>query len=138
MKKLFLLSVILFAIISSCKKEPGSGGAASIKGNIHEMDCGATFQSNACQGIVGADLDVYIIYGDEISYGDRVRTDYEGDFEFKYLRKGKYKVYVYSYDSTYLDNLAYTPQIAITKEVEISEKKQVVDIGQITVYTKGK
>lgn len=138
MKKLFSISLIsLISIFSSCKKEPGAGGNSSIKGKVWAKDCDKSFTSIEKEHY-GADVEVYVIYGDETSYGDRTRTDYEGDFEFKYLRKGKYTVYVYSIDSTLFDgNTIYDPvpfPIAYTKETNITDKKQVVDAGTFTVY----
>jgi len=135
---LFPLSVLLFSFFiftSSCKKEPGAGGNSSIKGNV------SVRQYNASTGsfdktLTGADEDVYIIYGDEVGYGDRLRSDYEGDFEFKYLRRGKYKVYLYSIDSAaYLGppvNIN-APRIAVIKEIEVTDKKQTVDAGTIII-----
>ena len=140
MKKYFIISVCFLAVsvlYYSCKKEPGKGGNSSIKGNLWEEDCGTSFDDTAaCKGRAGADLDVFVIYGNDVSYGDRIKTDYEGDFEFKYLRKGSYKIYFYSMDSTLLtDNLAaLTPEIAIVKEVEITKRKQTVDVGKMTTF----
>jgi len=137
---IFILFILLCSsciFISSCNKEPGKGGNSSIKGNIWQKDCGDKFNDTIPYEHAGADIDVYIIYGNEVSYGDRIKTDYEGDFEFKYLRKGSYKVYFYSVDSTLLTGATNTPpipEIAIVKEVEITKRKQTVDAGKMTVF----
>jgi outer membrane lipoprotein-sorting protein len=117
---------MLLAVVSGCSKGPGEGGNSTITGYVHVTDYNATFV--IVQGeYPGANEYVYLIYGDDISYGDRVRTTYDGRFEFKYLREGKYKVYVYSEDST------LSGQSVVVKEVEITSKKQTIDVGRIDI-----
>jgi hypothetical protein len=72
---------------------------------------------------------VYLVFDDDISYADRIRTSPTGEFEFQYLYPGKYSVYAYSNDSTFVS----PTKIAVTKEIEITENKQIVDVGQITI-----
>lgn len=130
-----ILFFSFFFFLFSCKKEPGEGGNSSIKGKVSVKMYNSSTGSFD-KTLIGADEEVYIIYGEEVSYGDRIRTDYEGDFEFKYLRKGKYKVYLYS-----IDSVAYlgppvnfnAPKVAVVKELEITGKKQTVDAGTITI-----
>jgi hypothetical protein len=113
-------------MVVSCEKEAGEGGNSSIHGYVHVTDYNASFIF--IQGEYdGADQYVYIIYGDDISYGDRIKTGPDGKFEFKYLRQGKYKVYVYSKDST----LAGVS--AVSKDIEITAKKQKVDAGTFEI-----
>lgn len=124
--------------ISSCKKGPGEGGNSSIKGKVWAIDCNSDF-TNVEKEHDGADVDVYIIYGDDISYGDRIKTDLEGDFEFKYLRKGKYKIYVYSIDSTLYDpngglNPIPSPIAYSKEELNITDRKQTVDVGTFRIW----
>jgi hypothetical protein len=121
-----LLLFIAVFLFHSCSKEAGEGGAASIRGYIHVTDYNSTFL--VVQGeYPGADEYVYIIYGDDVSYGDRIRTSPDGTFEFKYLRKGKYTVYVYQEDTT------LAGQSAVVRTAEISEKKQTLDLGRIDI-----
>lgn len=129
MKKLFMYPIVLVAILmvfTACKKDPGEGGSSSIKGYVHVTDYNTNFL--VIQGYYdGANEWVYINYGDEISYGDRINTSPDGTFEFKYLREGKYTVYVYSEDST------LAGQHAVKKEVEITKRKQCVDAGTFEI-----
>lgn len=132
MKKLQLILVagILSMLIASCKKPAGEGGNSSIKGKIWVEDwdknfVGINYQYN------GVDEDVYIVYGDDLSYGDKLKAGSDGVFEFKYLRPGKYKVYAYSDEKQ--TNSTSPPSVAKIVEVVISKKKQVVDAGTITV-----
>lgn len=126
---IFFIGVFLMAI-ASCKKTAGEGGKASISGKVWTENWNASF--TVLNGeYAGTDVDVYIIYGDEKNYGDKQTTNYKGEFEFKYLRKGKYKVYVYSQDNTLTSASGDT---VVVKEVEIKEKKEKVDLGTITIY----
>jgi hypothetical protein len=124
---LFLLSVSLFTF-SSCKKEEGEGGQASVTGKVWIKRYNTTGTLLIGQ-YAGAYEDVYIIYGDDETYGDRVETNPDGIFEFKYLRPGKYKVYSYSEGGS----ITTANRKAVIKDVEITDKKQTVDAGTIEV-----
>ena len=134
MKK-FIVCIFLVALIpfSSCKKGPGSGGRATIKGKVwtRKHDIGYTAVLNQYNS---ADEPVYIVYGNEVNYGDKVSTNYNGEYEFNYLRKGNYKVYVYSNDSAAIhDGNATAPKVAVIKEISITDKKQMVDAETLVV-----
>lgn len=127
----FLISAFAFLLmLSACEKKAGEGGNASIKGKVFVKDYNKTFTSLNGQ-YYGADLEVYIIYGDEINFGERLRTNHEGAFEFKYLRPGDYKIYVYSLDSTLKSPSEYIP---VVKDVKISGKRQKVELPDIVVF----
>lgn len=126
----FLTVTLVLLLISSCKKEAGEGGDSSIRGKIWVINYNATFTSINNE-YVGADEYVYIIYGDDISYGDRVKTNPAGEFEFKYLREGNYTIYIYSKDKTRTEPSGITSMKVSTN---ISGKEQVVDVGTITIY----
>jgi hypothetical protein len=125
---LFLLSFAgLFVLAVSCEKDAGEGGNSSISGYVHVTDYNSTFIF--VQGEYdGADEDVYIIYGDDIGYSDKISAGPDGRFEFKYLREGNYTVYVYSKDST------LAGKHAVSKNIEISGKKQKVDAGTFEIW----
>lgn len=123
-------SVLALLFAGGCQKGPGEGGNSSIKGQIWVRDFNPTF--TVLNGAyAGYDEEVYIIYGDDVSYGERIRTNYNGEFEFKYLRPGKYTVYVYSKDSTLQSP---SGDVTIVKEVEIAKKKVTAEIPKITIY----
>ncbi len=122
-------------MLNSCKKEAGEGGTSHIQGRVYAKYYNKNFSTMSAAGYA-PDIDVYIIYGDEHSYGERVRTSYDGAFEFKYLQKGKYKVFAYSKDSTgaYTNHVnQYAPDIAILKEVEITKNKQTIELEDIQI-----
>lgn len=130
MKKVLSILVIALSIITtSCKKPAGEGGNSSIKGNVWAQNWNSTFTILTSEG-AGVNVDVFIIYGDETSYGDKISTSPDGTFQFNYLRPGSYKVYVYSKTTTTANPNGKT---AVSVEVEITKKKQVVDAGKFTV-----
>src|SRR6266550_2043561 len=99
MKKLLLFIVIIVTITSSCKKAAGEGGQATITGKIWVEEWTSSFTvHNPADDHYGADYDVYIIYGNDATYGNRVKSGPTGIYEFKYLRPGSYSIYVYSKD----------------------------------------
>ena len=130
---IFLIGLLLFG--SSCKKEAGVGGTSHIKGKVYARYHNKNFSVLADSGYA-PDVDVYIIYGDESTYGERQRSAYDGSYEFKYLEKGSYKIYAYSKDSTgaYRNFInQYAPDIAVIKEVEITKRKQTITVPDIHI-----
>ncbi|MBK9284478.1 MAG: hypothetical protein IPM51_09180 [Sphingobacteriaceae bacterium] len=124
-----LLSCLILGI-QSCKKTAGEGGTSSIKGSIIVEDWNKSFTIKNGE-YPGMDEDVYIIYGDDVNYGDRTRANNNGEFEFKYLRKGKYKIYVYSEDNKLQ---AVSGTISVEKEIEITNNKTQYNIEQFRIY----
>src|SRR5215510_11150462 len=97
-KYLIILSVLCLSVVLSCKKGPGEGGRTSIIGKVWAEewdDISYTVHYDSLDHWA-MDEDVYIIYGDDATYGDRVKTGPDGVFEFRYLREGDYTIYVYS------------------------------------------
>ena len=94
MKKLILIIPFLL-IMAACKKTAGEGGKAKITGTIWVEEWDGNFLVKRYE-YAGLDEEVYIIYGDHTSEDDKVTTNYNGTFEFIYLRKGKYKIYIFS------------------------------------------
>ena len=113
---------ILIVFITACKKPAGVGGKSAIKGRIWVKDYPTLAE------YAGADEYVYIIYGDDVSYGDRIRSSYDGQFEFKYLRKGKYKIYTYSMALKSLQDSA------VIREVEITDNGETLDLSNVVIY----
>jgi hypothetical protein len=127
-------SVFLFLIFSivlfSCSKEEGSGGNSSIYGKIIAHDYNAEFTN--LKGIYpAADEDVFIIYGNDRSFSERIRTNYKGVYEFKYLRPGDYTVYAYSKDSTLT---MPAENYAVILKVNIGNKKEDVEAPDMKIF----
>ncbi|MCY7411361.1 MAG: hypothetical protein LH473_13895 [Chitinophagales bacterium] len=132
MNKYFLPLLFLLSILGliSCTPNPGIGGDAAIKGSLHANHYNSTF-TEYISDYPGADTYVYLIFGNDISYGKRIKTTYNGQFEFQYLNKGDYTVYVYSLDSTLT---AASGSVAKTYPVTITDRKQTIDLGTIEVF----
>lgn len=127
--RLFAGVLLLAFVTGSCEKDPGEGGNASVYGKVIVRDYNAEF-TYLKEEYPGRDIDVYIIYGDDISVGDRVRTSYDGAYEFKYLRKGNYTIFAYSKDSTLTTNSV----VPVIKKVSIEENKAEVEAPDIIIF----
>lgn len=125
-----VLLCFIIAFMAGCKKPAGEGGNSSIKGNVWVHDYDKNMTAIQYQ-YAGVDIEVYIIYGDDVTSGDKVNTNANGEFEFKYLRKGNYKVYAISKEKIGATN--DTKDVAVSIDVTISKKKQTVDAGQIII-----
>lgn len=125
-----LITVMAFLAATSCEKEAGDGGSSTLYGKIIAHDYNAEFTK--LKGIYpAADEDVFIIYGNDRSFSQRIRTNYNGVYEFKYLRPGKYTLFAYSKDSTLtLPSEMY----AVLKQVTISKNKETVEVDEIKIF----
>jgi len=123
-----LVFSIIILLTESCKKGSGVGGRASIKGKVFTTNYNSTFTAPQDSGYLGGQK-VYIIYGDEIAVGDNQDSNNNGEFEFTFLRKGKYKVFVYTKtQQNHIDS-------AVVKDVEITDRKQVVTLPDFRIKT---
>lgn len=131
MKKIVPAAVLLLLLVfAACKKGPGEGGNSTITGKVWVKDYNGDFTIFNGE-YAGADEDVYVIYGNDASYGDKVKAGPDGVFEFKYLRPGDYTVYVYSKDKTMT---TASNKVAVKASVTIGKKKQTVDAGTLQIY----
>ncbi|MBL4593246.1 MAG: hypothetical protein JKX68_05445 [Flavobacteriales bacterium] len=124
MKKYFFIICIISISLYSCAKEEGEGGRSSITGTVHMNDI-----TGGIQGEYNVpDYDIYIIYGDENNiYDDRMRTNYDGTFQFKNLREGSYRIYAYTRDIT--EESGVSP---VFKSTEIGGNEEA-NVGTIEV-----
>jgi len=128
-KRIFITLVVISISFFSCSKEEGEGGRASIKGHVFVDDYNASY-TQLLSSYYASEEDVYIIYGDNENYDDRVKTGPDGAFEFKHLRKGNYKVFVYTKDSTF--TIASGTE-AVYLEAEIKDKEEVVELPDFNI-----
>jgi hypothetical protein len=131
MKRLIIFNFLCVSLIffNSCKKPAGEGGNSSIKGKVWVQDYSKSFV--LLHEYAGVDVEVYVIYGDETIHGDKVNTNANGEFEFKYLRKGSYKIYAVSEER--IGNSNDVKDEAIIVNTSISKNKSTVDVGTITI-----
>lgn len=126
------LPLLLSVLIISCKKEPGPGGLASIKGKVYGYDLTAGLDT-VSKGYLG-DLRVYIGSTDGTVSFEDTRTSYDGSYEFKFLRKGKYKVWLFAKSDTFtISEPPLDEQIYYLQEIEVKEKKEEVTVPDFTI-----
>jgi len=113
-------------LLVGCTKPEGEGGNASVSGKVNLEFWNATFTIMGYES-AAADYDVYIVYGEDLSFSDKTTTDFEGDYEFNYLRPGDYSVYVYSKVNSVeaLNGLAPDDE-ALIQKVTLSKKQDLV------------
>ncbi len=127
MKSIHILLFACILALFSCKKVEGEGGLGTIRGKIRvdNYNNAGVFIST----YPGAQEDVYIIYGnDDNVQDDKVECSYDGSFEFRYLNKGKYRIFVYEDCAS-----CASGEQAIILDAEVSSKKDVIDLGEITI-----
>lgn len=128
---LFLLMILLTSLPAwiSCSKEPGEGGRINIHGMVWMREYNDSYTTLISE-YAAADQEVYIIYGDDLSYSERIRSSYNGIFEFRYLRPGKYRIFVYSKDSTGTSPSGISPVI---REIEVNNKNRNVELPRFNI-----
>lgn len=133
MKKSSILRLTLLVIVGvllfSCKKEPGPGGTSSIYGKVLVKDYNSTF-TVLNEVYYGPGNWVYLIYGDDRNYSERVQTGIDGAYEFKYLRQGSYRVYALSKDSTLTTNA----MIPVLKPIDVPSGTHDIDAGDLVIF----
>ncbi len=113
-------------LLTACRKEPGEGGRAEIRGNVYEQ---RYFSTGNPDGPLRPlpDHRVFIVYGDNEFYDDDVRTGPGGLFVFRWLRKGDYRVYVVS------ECQGSGCTKIVLRTATIGAKKESVHVGNMTV-----
>jgi hypothetical protein len=129
MRTLSITLALICLFTYSCKKVEGEGGQATIKGKVYVRNYNANFTVLNAQYYAQGE-NVYIIYGDEASVGQTQKTAYDGTYEFKYLRPGKYKVYALSKDSLSLAS-SFTKEVLV--EVEITKRKEKIELDDLII-----
>ena len=130
LKNLFFF-IVTVLVSMSCTKEAGVGGSATVTGKIFAKDYNAL--GTPTGEYYAQNYKVYLIYDDEGgAFDDDVNTSHDGSFEFKYLQKGNYELFVYSNYSYCLacDNLGDS---VISVKFQITDKQQELDLSDITI-----
>ena len=116
-------------LLSSCEKPEGPGGKAAIRGQVMVRSYDRQFRVLQST-YAAADEDVYILYGSSQTISDDRTTSPEGNFEFRYLSKGDYTIFLYSKDST---GSSPSGEVALSFPVTLSSNSQEVDLGSIYI-----
>jgi hypothetical protein len=122
----FFLLISLPFFLVSCLNEEGQGGISVVQGKIFKVLHPNNNFSLEADTFPAAKENVYIVYGDEPIYGDKMETGYDGFYRFKYLTKGTYKVYAYS-------TLPNTIKSAVIDTVTVDYGK-TVDVPNIYIH----
>lgn len=125
---LFFIAFLLIFI--SCEKQEGEGGTSTIKGKVIIHLVSDDFQTPYAT-FPDEDQDVYIMYGSDDFFSDETETHYDGIFRFQNLRKGDYKVYSYSADTT---GQSLSGKVPIIKDVKIEKNGTSVEAPTIEIY----
>jgi uncharacterized surface anchored protein len=126
-----IVMVAMLIFLGACKKPPGPGGRATVKGKVYAYDYDNTQNYLISKGY-SAGTKVFIVYGDDKVVGNNVTTSYDGSFEFKYLNKGKYRVFVNSVDTGYKVKGNDT-EIPVSKEFEIKDAKGTITLEDFVI-----
>ncbi|MGZ3863159.1 MAG: hypothetical protein ACXVPN_05085 [Bacteroidia bacterium] len=130
--KLTLFFIATLFILSGCKKPAGPGGKASIKGKIYVKDFNTAAYGPPISEYYGAGETVYICYGTNTSVGNTVKTSTDGSFEFLYLRKGHYKIFALSRDTS-IHVSGSNKTIPVEVSIDIKSIKETITVPDITI-----
>jgi hypothetical protein len=130
--KYIILGLFISTLFFSCTKGPGEGGFSSIQGKVKTEQYYKN--DNSFLGEYYAiDEDVYIIYGDDVTYSDQTSTDMNGYYEFNYLYPGSYTVYSVSDDTSVTST---SQEITVQQSIEITDKKDIVTAPDLVISQK--
>lgn len=126
---IFICMALSLCVLPACKKGPGVGGKNVITGKVYVREFNSTGTA-VIREYYGAEIDVYIVYGDHPVADDDVETHFDGTYRFEYLLPGDYTVYTYSKDVT---GSGPSPKIEVVKTVRITGKEEVVELEDFVI-----
>lgn len=128
MNRKLISGLLCVVLLIACRKEPGEGGRAEIRGLVYEQQYNSSTNLPIGEAYPIAEQRVYIIYGDGEYFDDDTRTGPSGEFRFPWLRKGDYRIYVISE----CDDCPGGTE-GIYQDATVNGRKDVVNLGTITV-----
>lgn len=125
------IGIILLTILnlSSCDKYEGPGGNATITGKVYVLDYNQELTTKLGEYYSG-DIDVFLIYGDDIIYSEDFKTNYDGSYRFQNLRPGNYRVFAYSEDTTSGSENYLFP---VFQNIEITKNNEEISVEDIVI-----
>ena len=133
MRNIIFLSVITLCFYS-CEKPAGEGGTSEINGKVtyFTISYNAQTSSNDTNYYPKSGKDIFIIYSnnEDDLFDDKTETDWNGNFEFKYLRKGDYIIYTYV-DSVVVNDVTY--DYPLFNHVNISKNNSSINIEEYII-----
>lgn len=104
-------------------------GNSTITGKVYCREYNYTFTSILGEYFAPEEW-VYLIYNNESSFCERVRTGYDGTFVFSDLIKGHYEVFAYSDDSTMQSVSGVVP---VTLNADIISNMQEIELPVLRI-----
>ena len=133
MRNIIFLAIITVCICS-CEKLEGEGGTSEINGKVtyFTISYNAQTSSNDTNYYPKSGKDIFIIYSnnEDDLFDDKTETDWNGNFEFKYLRKGDYIIYTYV-DSVVVNDVTY--DYPLFNHVNISKNNSSINIEEYII-----
>lgn len=126
MTRILMTLLALALILPSCNKGPGEGGTGTLQGYVklvHHPDDDYTLTPDT---MAAAKTDVFIIYGNEVYFGNDVETGADGMYQFEYLRPGDYTVFAYS-------TLPSGEKVAVYESVNL-QRGAVVNVPTLYIH----
>ncbi|HXA02526.1 MAG TPA: hypothetical protein VNW99_11100 [Cytophagaceae bacterium] len=125
----FIFLTLLLFTLSSCKYHEGLGGKHFIQGKILVMEYDASYKYLRAK-YYSPNENVFIIYGNNPTYGEKLESGFDGTYQFRYLQKGHYKVYAFSKDTTFTTSNGLVPVI---KDIEIKSSDKTVIVPDLII-----
>ena len=131
----FIMLALMIQILTSCGKDEGFGGTASISGTITEGFYNDDL-SMKVDSFPAVDEEVFIVFGTDATPGDRVITGPTGEFCFDYLYPGQYFIYYRSEDiiGTPVEKQWSVQQVDLERGENLNlgrlEKKSLLDFDE--------
>lgn len=123
-KWLGLLALATIVATTACRKEEGEGGKAEIRGTVLRQDM--TLSGHPIgDPYPYHEKRVYIVYGDHEFHDDDVRTGPDGQYVFRWLRKGDYTIY------TFGECTCPGKSVVVSHQVHIGSNKESVTVPTI-------
>ncbi|MGZ3866382.1 MAG: hypothetical protein ACXVNR_08255 [Bacteroidia bacterium] len=121
--------VVVFFL--SCQKPAGPGGKAVIKGKVYAKNFDQYGYTVISEYYIPGE-NVYICYGTDNSVRNDVKTSDDGSFQFLYLNKGHYKIFVESRDtSIHVKNSK--KNIVVKAEIDINSVNQTLNLSDFVI-----
>lgn len=117
--------------ISVTKNLDYNDGSGSIQGKIYEIEYDPGAPIVVLDSYDKPNENVYIVYGNDIAYFDKVKTDASGVFQFTDLLKGSYRLYSFS-DCTIIQSCPNDIEQKSASAV-ISSNGESINVGTITI-----
>ncbi|MCS6916109.1 MAG: hypothetical protein RMK52_07315 [Chitinophagales bacterium] len=119
------LGIFVALVLTGCEPEAGEGGTSTLRGKVLARDYSG---DQFIREYYVPEERVYLVYGDDAFYSDDVRTSYDGSYEFRYLKKGRYTVFAYSECDTCPGQIT-----AVFVSGEITRNRSVLELPDLII-----